>query len=107
MSRSKRQEGSLTRPLELEPPEVAYSTPKVQLLEPLIFLLLVADISADRLLVAPDRVHKVSPHPKVLPDKIAFALSINPRRWIALLPLMNPTTCDTAYFGGIESSMCT
>jgi putative transposase len=23
-------------------------------------------------------------------------------QWIALLPLMKPTTCDTAYFGGIE-----
>jgi hypothetical protein len=24
------------------------------------------------------------------------------RLWIALLPLIKPTTCDTAYFGGIE-----
>ena len=28
-------------------------------------------------------------------------------RWIALLPLINPITCDTAYFGGIEINMCT
>src|SRR5690349_10747382 len=27
--------------------------------------------------------------------------------WTALLPLMWPTTCDTAYFGGIEIIMCT
>jgi hypothetical protein len=27
--------------------------------------------------------------------------------WIALFPLMYPTACDTAYFGGIEISMCT
>ena len=27
--------------------------------------------------------------------------------WIALLPLMYPTTCDTAYFGGIAIIMCT
>src|SRR6185437_9667404 len=26
---------------------------------------------------------------------------------MALLPLMNPTTCDTAYLGGIEIIMCT
>jgi len=25
--------------------------------------------------------------------------------WIALLPLMFPTTCATEYFGGIDSSM--
>src|SRR3954470_3021542 len=27
--------------------------------------------------------------------------------WMALLPLMQPITCDTAYFGGIEIIMCT
>src|SRR5689334_15145864 len=27
--------------------------------------------------------------------------------WTALLPLMWPTTCDTAYFGGIEIITCT
>jgi len=27
--------------------------------------------------------------------------------WIALLPLMYPTTCATEYFGGIDSSMWT
>src|SRR3990170_7248064 len=26
---------------------------------------------------------------------------------MALLPLMYPTTCDTAYLGGIEINMCT
>jgi hypothetical protein len=26
-------------------------------------------------------------------------------KWIALLPLMKPTTCETAYFGGIEIIM--
>jgi hypothetical protein len=26
-------------------------------------------------------------------------------KWIALLPLMNPTTCDTEYFGGIDNIM--
>jgi len=27
--------------------------------------------------------------------------------WIALFPLMNPTTCAAAYFGGIDSNMWT
>jgi len=26
-------------------------------------------------------------------------------KWVALFPLMNPTTCDTAYFGGTNSNM--
>jgi hypothetical protein len=38
---------------------------------------------------------------------IAFLfLSMNVRAtWIALLPLMNPMTCATGYFGGIEISI--
>ena len=27
--------------------------------------------------------------------------------WIALFPLINPITCATEYFGGIENNMCT
>jgi hypothetical protein len=27
--------------------------------------------------------------------------------WIALFPVRNPTTCDTADFGGVAISMCT
>ena len=58
--------------------KVAWSTPEVQLLEPLILLLLIADVGTDRLLVAPNRVHEKSAGPKVLPDKIALALPIKP-----------------------------
>jgi hypothetical protein len=28
-------------------------------------------------------------------------------KWIALLPLMKPTTGDTEYFGGIDIILCT
>jgi hypothetical protein len=38
---------------------------------------LIADVGADGLLVAPDRVDEKSSGPKVLPNEIAFALSIN------------------------------
>ena len=82
------------------------SAPEVHLLQPLIFLLLIADVGADGFLVAPDRVDEESPGPEMLPHEIAFALSAR-AMWIALLPLIKPTTCDTAYFGGIDSSMCT
>ena len=40
----------------------------------------------------------------MLPHKVALALSIDPGQMdgALALPLMNPTTCDTAYFGGIR-----
>ena len=77
------------------------SAPEVHLLQPLIFLLLIADVGADGFLVAPDRVDEESPGPEMLPHEITRAM------WIALLPLIKPYTCDTAYFGGIDSSMGT
>src|SRR5271166_3368005 len=39
-----------------------------------------------RFLVAPDRVHERAAGPKVLPDDIAFALSINPGHGEASVP---------------------
>jgi hypothetical protein len=63
------------------------------LLQPLVFLLLVLDILADRLFVASNRAHEITARPEVLPYEIA------------LFPLMYPTTFDTASFGGIDNSM--
>jgi hypothetical protein len=45
----------------------------IQLLQPLIFLLLIADVGADRLLVAPDRIDEESSGPKVLSNEIALS----------------------------------
>ena len=39
---------------------------------------------------------------KCCPTKLRLRSPYTRARWIALLPLMNPTTCDTAYFGGID-----
>ena len=54
------------------------SAPEVHLLQPLIFLLLIADVRADGFFVAPDRVDEESAGSEMLPYEIAFALSINP-----------------------------
>ena len=51
---------------------------EVQLFEPLILLLLVADVSPDGLLVPADRVHEEPSCPEGLPHKVALALSIDP-----------------------------
>lgn len=52
----------------------------------------------------------------MLDDFEAQAVLLGPRscfrspytraRWMALLPLINSTTCDTAYFGGMAIVMC-
>ena len=48
----------------------------------------------------------VTSGPKTLAGEILLPACICPL-WIALLPFMYPTTCDTAYFGGIEINMWT
>src|ERR1700730_1390878 len=42
---------------------------------------------------------------KCSPTKLRFFSPYTRAKWIALLPLINPTTCETAYFGGIEIIM--
>ena len=42
---------------------------------------------------------------KCCPTKLRLRSPYTRAKWIALLPLMNPTTCDTGYFGGIDSIM--
>src|SRR5712675_3281676 len=42
---------------------------------------------------------------KCCPTKLRFFSPYTRAKWIALLPLINPTTCETAYFGGIEIIM--
>jgi hypothetical protein len=65
-------------------------------------MLLVSDVGADHLFVAPDRGYEVASDPEVLPDKIKLALLVNPGDVKCALPFMNPITCQTSYFGGIE-----
>src|SRR5271156_6500509 len=44
---------------------------------------------------------------KCCPTKFRFRSPYVRARWIALLPLMYPTTCETAYFGGMDINICT
>src|SRR5664279_3335073 len=44
---------------------------------------------------------------KLCPTKFCFRPPYTRARCIALFPLINPITCATAYFGGIEIIMCT
>ena len=80
---------------------------QAELIQPLVLLLLVLDVLADHRLVATDRRDEVPAGPEILPHEIALALPYTRARWIALLPLMKPMTCDTAYLGGMAIIMCT
>ena len=44
--------------------------------------------------------------PKMLANKISSPARNTRAIWTALLPLMNPITLDTEYFGGTLNSMC-
>jgi hypothetical protein len=80
----------------------------LELVEPLIFLLLVADVGPYRLLVPSDRIDEVPPGPEVLAHEVALPFAVHTGEVDRALALdENPTTCDTAYFGGIEINMCT
>jgi hypothetical protein len=39
--------------------------------------------------------------------EIALPFPVNTAKWIATLPLVKRTSCDTAVFGGIEIITCT
>lgn len=80
---------------------------QLQLVQPTVFRFLVAYVCPDYLLVAPDRRYEYPLAQKFCPTKFRLRSPYTRARWIALLPLMKPTTCDTAYFGGIRNIMCT
>src|SRR5215468_9309190 len=98
--------GSLTRPQKFVPPKGVFS-PEPELIEPLIFLLLIADVGPYRFLVAANRVDEVPSGPEVLPDEAALPFPVHTGQMDRALAFDEPTTCDTAYFGGIEINMCT
>ncbi len=58
--------------------------------EPLILLLLIADVSSDGLFVPADRVHEEPPRPKMLSHEVALALCVDPRQVDRALPLDVP-----------------
>src|SRR5687767_14365658 len=73
-----------------------------------VYLLSLAlDVFADLCLVSTYRRYAITSRPQFLPTKF-LAPSMDRRAIaIALFPLINPTTPDTVYFGGIDNNMCT
>ena len=98
--------GSLTRPLYSGPPKGGRSTQEIQLVEARVLLLLFTDVFPDHRFVSPYGRDEVPSCPEMLAHKIALPLAIDAGQVDrALLPLMKPITCETAYFGGIEIIM--
>lgn len=103
MSRSKRVANAA--PVELSPLIGGRLSPHVQLIQPFVFLFLVADVIPNCDLIPTNRGHEISACPEALPGIILLLLPIHPRQVNCALALMNPTTDDTEYFGGIEIIM--
>jgi hypothetical protein len=53
------------------------SAPEIHLVQTLVLVLLVAYVRAQGCLVGPDRGDEVAPGPEMLPDKAAFAFSVD------------------------------
>ena len=70
VSRSKRLEGTLTRPRLIAPPDGGRSAPEVQLIQPLIFLFLALDVVPDRRFVSPAVETKYPRAQKCCPTKL-------------------------------------
>ena len=83
------------------------SAPEPQLVQAPVLSFLLLNVRADHTLVATDGGHEVPARPEVLPHKVPLALPVHARQMDRALPLINPTTCATAYFGGMAISMWT
>ena len=89
------------------PPEggSTYSNSMVQLIEPAVFLFLLLDVSRMTVSSLPTVDTKYPLAQKCCPVKLRLRPPKVLAIWMALLPLMKPTTCATEYLGGIETSM--
>ena len=87
----------------MEPLQAASALEQSQLLEPLIFLLLLLDMLADHRFIAAHRRDPVAPGPEMLPYEIPASPGVGPRDVDRALAFHEPITCATEYFGGIDS----
>ena len=62
------------------------SSPEVHLLQTLVLILLLPDVSPDLLFVAADRGHEIPARPEMLTDEIPPVLAIGPRQVDGILP---------------------
>ncbi len=71
----------------------------VQLLQTLLLPLLPPNVFPHELFVHPHRGNEIASRSETLPCQTVFQSQKVPAVEIALFPLMNPATLDTAYFG--------
>ena len=77
----------------------------MELTQPAIFLFLPTNVGANHCFVLTDGRDEAAPRPKMRPGEIAPTLAIHPRH--VDRTFVNLITGDTAYFGGIASSIRT
>jgi hypothetical protein len=86
-------------------------SPHVELIDPLVFLFLIADLVSNRGLTSADCRYETTLGPEALPRVILLLFPYPRARRIALLPSMNPTTDDTEYLAqedgaGFHTTLC-
>ena len=92
-------------PIFVGPPEGGRSAPQIHLIEAAVFLFLFPDVLPYHGFVSTHGRDEVPSGPEVLPHETALSLPVDPGQMDRTLALINPTTWETAYFGGIEIIM--
>jgi hypothetical protein len=93
--------------LILEPLEAAFASEQSQLIQTLVCPFLLLDIVSHGRFIMSDHRNPIPPCPNVLPHKVPPLASVGPCNVDGTLTFIYPITCDTEYFGGIDSGMCT
>ena len=76
--------------------------PQIQLVQALKFHFLVATVFPNHSIIPAYRRYQIPALPEIMVHIILFPPPIYPRQADRVLSFMYPTTCNTAYFGGIE-----
>ena len=77
------------------------------MLQTVVLRFVAPDVFPDHGFVTPNSGDEKSASSEALANVISFPLSVYAGDVDGTLSLIKPTTCDTAYFGGIEINMCT
>jgi len=81
--------------------------PQPELILARVFAFLRLDVLANHRLVSTYGRDIEAARPEMLADEVLLPFGKRPGQIDRALPLMYRTTCDTAYFGGIDRNMCT
>jgi hypothetical protein len=91
----------------LDPMKVKLNSRAIHLIEAFVFRFLPLNVSPNGCFIAPNWGDIISSCPEMLTREVAPTPTSVRAMWITDLPLLKPTTSDTAYWGGIDRSIGT